>query len=154
MVDMEELLEYRQRLITKFNEAARRLENAGAASRPQEKPAGGGWNFHQVVSHLRDVNAEVYLPRLRRIQAEENPLFENFDAEAWMATHYDPDEPLPRLVEAFTQGCQETRDWLERLPPASWSRPGTHSSFGTRAFQWWVERALAHMEEHLTTLKA
>ena len=171
---MEALLEYRQRFLEKLSAAPDELRAALAGIRDPHAPLEeGGWNSHQIVVHtctcasagMRDVNAQVYPPRLYRILNEENPTFENFDGDAWMAAHYgsllgyhygsavgyhyDPNEPLETILAEFTRQCAEVADRLHSLPAEAWNRPGTHPSYGTHPLQWWAERMLAHIEEHL-----
>ncbi|HCC78610.1 MAG: hypothetical protein A2X25_09850 [Chloroflexi bacterium GWB2_49_20] len=151
---MEELLEYRQRMLNKLAEAPGLVETAVFNIKDQTQPLeAGGWNIHQVVAHMRDVNQHVYLLRLHRIIDEENPMFENFDGEAWMAEHYQPLEPIRNLVSEFREQCRSTADWLRSLPLEAWNLPGKHPSFGKHSLQWWVERTLAHISEHLAQLE-
>ena len=151
---MEGLSEYRQRLHDRMAAVVGELRAAlMAVLDPRAPLEAGGWNPHQVISHLRDVNEQVYLPRLHRIVDEDNPQFENFDVYAWMAAHYDPKEPIEKMLAEFTHQCIDTAEWLRHLPLEVWSRPGTHPSYSTRTLQWWAERALGHIEEHLATMK-
>jgi len=151
---MDELLEYRQRMVMKIANAAELIEAAILSNNDPTQPLeSGGWNLHQVITHMRDVNQHVYLPRLHRIIDEENPMFENFDGEAWMAEHYQPQEPIQKAVSEFKEQCQSSADWLKNLPQEAWNRPGRHPSFGKHSLQWWVERTLAHISEHLAQLE-
>jgi len=151
---MEMLLEYRQRFLERLSAAPDELRAALAGVRDARAPLEeGGWNSHQVAVHMRDVNAQVYPPRLYRILNEENPTFENFDGEAWMAAHYDPNEPLEAILAEFARQCAEIAGRLLGLSAEAWNRPGTHPSYGTHPLQWWAERMLAHIEEHLTQLR-
>src|SRR5665648_136212 len=114
---MEELLEYRQRIINKIATAPESIESAILRITDHTLPLeAGGWNIHQVIAHMRDVNQHVYLPRLHRIIDEENPMFENFDGDAWMAEHYQPLEPIGILSSEFNEQCNLTADWLNSLP--------------------------------------
>ena len=113
----------------------------------------GEWNLHQIVFHIRDVNAEVYLPRLKRIVEGWNPAFENFDGEQWMTTHYDAGENLDDMVNELTLQCEEIADWLESLPETDWERAGTHPSPGTHTLEWWADLTLKHIEEHLAQVR-
>ena len=81
-----------------------------------------GWNVHQLASHTRDVEIYVYGARMRRTVEEENPEFQDFDAEAWMAEHYDPNEPFGELLDKFMTSVQEAVDWLHTLPTEAWAR--------------------------------
>jgi len=150
---MEELLEYRQRMLNKLAQAGKQVERiVSKAKDPSQPLEPGGWNIHQVVTHLRDVNKQVYLPRLHHIVDEEDPLFENFDGEAWMAQHYQPREPILELSSEFGNQCESTAIWLGSLPNENWNRPGKHPTIGVHSLQWWVERFLAHITEHLVQL--
>lgn len=151
---MEELLEYRQRMVMKIASAPEKIEAAILRIKDPTLPLeSGGWNLHQVVAHMRDVNRHVYLPRLHRIIDEDNPMFENFDGEAWMVEHYQLQEPIRKLVTDFNEQCLSSADWLKTLPLEAWNRPGRHPSFGKHSLQWWVERTLAHINEHLSQLE-
>ncbi len=151
---MEELLDYRQRMLDKLAVAPAELRATIAAIPDPYAPLEeGGWNLHQLVVHMRDVNAQVYPPRLYRILDEENPTFENFDGEAWMAAHYAQNEPLEAILMQFACQCAEVTDRLRQLPAEAWSRPGTHPAYGTHSLQWWAERMLAHIEEHLEQVR-
>jgi len=147
---MEELLEYRKELMNGLfsapDELAKRMQTINDPFQPLEP---GGWNAHQVIVHMRDVNREVYIPRLKRILAEDDPLFVNFDGEAWMAAHYQVGEPLKDLLADFSLGCRSTADLLSALPASAWNRTGNHPTLGRHALQWWAERLLAHITEHL-----
>jgi len=57
----------------------------------------GGWNVHPLAAHTRDVDKLVYGMRARRTLEEDNPLFENFDGDAYMAEHYDA-QAIPQKV--------------------------------------------------------
>lgn len=113
----------------------------------------GDWNAHQILAHLRDVNREVYFPRLEQIINQVNPNFAEFDGVRWMQEHYDPAEPLEKLLNEFKGQCEGTASWLENLPAADWQRLGTHVSLGCHSFQWWADRMVAHIAEHLAQLR-
>jgi hypothetical protein len=147
---MEELLEYRQRMLEKVAKAGEQLEAAVSRIKDTSLPLEtDGWNTHQLVAHMRDVNLQVYLPRLHRIVEEDNPQFENFDGEAWMADHYQPGEPIQKIVAEFGESCRSSAKWLAGLPVEAWNRSGRHLLIGKHSLQWWLERTLAHISEHL-----
>jgi hypothetical protein len=150
---MEELLEYRQNLLNKLSGSTHQLESSILAAKdPMQPLESGGWNMHQVITHMRDVNKHVYLPRLHLILEQDNPMFEDFDAEAWMIEHYAPGEAMGSLVSQFGEQCQACSNWLGGLPVEAWNRPGKHPTLGTHSLQWWVERLLAHISEHIRQL--
>lgn len=114
-----------------------------------------GWNLHQLAAHTRDVEIFVYGMRMRRTVEEENPEFQDFDAEAWMAEHYDPNEPLIDLLDQFFKSVQQAADWLETLPTEAWARKSRHVMASGEIFtlEDWVERNIAHIGEHLETIE-
>ena len=153
--DMNELLDYRERLMSRLGAAADEFRAAClAVINPYASLEEGGWNTHQVAVHTRDVDKLVYGLRARRTAAEENPEFQNFDGDNYMAEHYDPNESLRELLNGFVESVEALVEMLKALPIEAWSRESRHATLGKGfALQTWVDRDLAHIEEHLETVK-
>ncbi len=150
---MKELLEYRVFLVNRLRQAAVEFCEACESLDPSKKY--GEWTLHQIASHLRDLNHLVYEKRVHEIIAEDNPLFENFDPEAWMMSHYEPHEPLKKVLDEFKGHVDHLCETLSALPVAAWSRESRHEMIGDRLpLQLWVERGLAHIEDHLLEIKS
>lgn len=151
---MEQLNEYRAHLLDRLEEAAREFRAVSQSVKEAHAPLMGGWSAHQIAVHTRAVETLVYGARIRRSVAEENPVFEDFDGEAWMAEHYDSSEPFAAILDGLADAVSQTVAALRALPPAAWSRPSRHATHGGGfTTQAWVERSLAHIEEHLETLR-
>jgi hypothetical protein len=152
---MKELLEYRKRLLDRFEQAADEFRNVClAVSDPFKSFQSGGWNVHQIAVHVRDVDNLVYGLRIHRTLEVDDPEFQNFDADPWMDEHYDRDEPLESILEEFTTSVHQTIERLRDLPPEAWSRESRHTVYGSGfTMQSWVERDLEHIQEHLETIK-
>ena len=152
---MKELEEYRKSLMEKLEEAAKAFRaECLAVTDPYVPLKDGNWNIHQIAVHTRDVNKLIYGLRARRTALEENPQFPNFDGEAYMAMHYDAKEPLSELLNSFVENVEALIELLRALPPEGWSRTSSHSTLGSGlTLQSWVEKDLAHIEEHLETVK-
>jgi hypothetical protein len=151
---MKELLEYREKMIQRFGEAAREFRAACEAVSDPFAKTEGGWNFHQIAWHTRDAEKLVYSERIFRTLNEENPEFKNFDADEWMAARYDPQEPFGKILDDFTKSVEDLLGVLAVLPQEAWSRESRHETQGGElTLQLWVERSLAHIEEHLKTVK-
>jgi hypothetical protein len=151
---MQELLEYRHRLLDRFGAALgefrRRCESITDPKQPLEP---GGWNAHQIAVHTRDTDRQVYGMRLRRTIEEHDPLFPNFDGEAWMLAQYDARETLASILDELTLSVKGQLDLLRALPSAAWARTSRHETLGSGlTLQTWVERGLAHLQEHLASL--
>jgi hypothetical protein len=84
----------------------------------------------------------------------DNPVFKSFDADTWMETHYNKDEPLADILSEFASNVERLCKTLKELPQPAWSRESRHDTMGGElTMQLWVERSLAHIEEHLQTIK-
>lgn len=152
---MKELAEYRANLIDRLTTAANDFRAACLAVKDPYAPLEpGGWNVHQIAVHARDVDQLVYGLRARRTALEDNPEFQNFDGEAYMAQHYDPKEPLDEMLDGFVKSVESLAEYLRALPKESWSRESHHATLGSGfTLQAWVERNLAHIQEHLESVK-
>jgi len=152
---MKELNTYRSQLINRLVDAANHFREACLTVKdPYAALEDGGWNVHQVAVHTRDVDKLVYGSRARRTAVEDNPEFPNFDGEAYMAEHYDANESLKALLDDFVKNIESFAGMLLQLPAEAWSRESRHATMGGGfTLQTWVERDLAHIEEHVTTVK-
>ena len=151
---MDQPTEYRQQLLARLETTLREFREAvETATTPTVPREADGWSVHQIAAHTRDVEKMVYGMRVRRTLEEDDPLFENFDGDAWMAEHYNPDEPLASILDELAGSVQEAVARLRGLPSAAWTRPSRHAAYGGGfTTQTWVERSLAHIEEHLKTV--
>jgi hypothetical protein len=151
---MRELTEYRRNLINRLVAAAREFQAECLAVKDAFTPlVPGGWNTHQVAAHTRDVDKLVYGARVRRTAAEDNPEFESFDGETHMAQHYSTAEPLEEILNELVNQVESLVGMLRDLPPQIWARGSSHVMLGrSLTLQSWVEKDLAHIEEHLKTV--
>jgi hypothetical protein len=152
---MNQLLEYRAKLIDRLEASAEEFRQACLAGGDPFKTTGeDNWNTHQLAVHARDVDKVVYGMRIHRTAEEDNPVFQDFDAGQWMSAHYDVDEPLASILDELSASVKETASMLRELSPEAWSRESSHEIYGGGfTLQTWVERGLAHIQEHLETVK-
>jgi hypothetical protein len=100
------------------------------------------------------VDKLVYGLRARRTALEDNPEFQNFDGDAYMAGHYDGNEPLDVMLNGLVESVESLAENLRSLPTEAWSRESRHATLGSGfTLQTWVERNLAHIQEHLETVR-
>ena len=150
---MKELAEYRVNLMKKLEDTAQAFrEECLKASDPYAPFDAAGWNVHQIAVHTRDVDELVYGLRARRTAVEDNPEFPNFDGEAYMSSNYNSSEPLDEILRSFVENVRALVELLRALPLEAWSRLSRHTTLGSDlTLQSWVEKDLAHIEEHLET---
>ena len=152
---MNQLLEYRAKLIDQLEATTAEFYAAcEAVGDPFKSVEEGGWNTHQLAAHVRDVDKVVYGLRARRTIDEDNPQLQNFDTDEWIADYYDADEPLASILDELSASIKEAASTLRGLPREAWSRESCHEIYGSGfTLQTWVERGLAHIKEHLETVK-
>ena len=152
---MKELSEYRRLLMDKLVASAKEFQVTCLSVKEPFKPLEeGGWNVHQIAAHTRDVDQLVYGKRAQRTTLEDNPEFENFDGDAYTRDHYSANESLQAMLEGLVNNVEALVGLLRTLPPEAWSRVSRHVKLGSGfTLQTWVERGLAHIEEHLETVK-
>jgi len=152
---MKELAEYRVNLMKRLEDSAMSFrDECLKASDPYGRFDGDGWNVHQIAVHTRDVDEMIYGLRARRTAVEENPEFPNFDGRAYMSANYNSSEPLDQVLSNLVENVQALVEWLRVLPVEAWSRISRHTTLGNGlTLQTWVERDLAHIEEHLETVR-
>jgi hypothetical protein len=151
---MKELLEYRKQLTARLVSASKEFQDACLALNDPFEPLDSSWNAHQLAAHTRDVHKLVYGLRALQTSREDNPEFQNFDGDAYMAKHYSADESLDDLLNGFVADVRDVTETLNALPVEAWSRVSRHATLGSGfTLQSWVERDLAHIEEHLATVK-
>jgi len=151
---MKELLEYRKQLVARLVTASKEFRDACLTVSDPFAPLEDGWSAHQIAAHTRVVDRLVYGFRARQTAGEDNPEFKSFDSDSYMAKHYDANESLNQVLDDFVKDVRELFEFLSALPVEAWSRVSRHATLGSGlTLQSWVERDLAHIEEHLETVR-
>ena len=113
------------------------------------RPAEGEWSQHECLTHLWICEQHIFLPRMRRIVAEDNPALPLVDEVALMQREWNPRRPRAELLREF---LADRADEMALLEPADWSRPGAHATRGPITLGWVVDYALAHTFEHMSQM--
>jgi len=153
---LDELHVYRQQLLLRLEQIPAGYESAlrtavEADIHPQMLTL--NWSLHQHLAHVRDAEKILFLPAIQRILDEEKPRLAEFDHKEWMATHYQAEELFENILQEIAILHRRFTQTLDDMAANGWGRPGRHPRLGLRTLQWWVERCLAHAEEHLTQIK-
>lgn len=107
------------------------------------RPGPEDWSIAEVVRHLVQGERDTFLPRLRRMLAEERPVFTSrAPAEG------DPLD-LPRLLEAFATARRQSVETLAGLDERGWGRPGVSPSRGPLTVETYARSMADHDTEHL-----
>jgi hypothetical protein len=71
-----------------------------------------------------------------------------------MAEHYSASTSLNEITDELVQNVERLAQLLRDLPADAWSRESRHVTLGHGfTLQTWVERDLAHIQEHLESIK-
>ncbi len=112
------------------------------------------WSATEIICHLRDVEAEVNHPRIRKVLNEENPFIPGQDTDRWAAERaYNRQDGLQAL-RAFTAARLENLDRLDGLSPIGWERPARHALFGPTNLHELVNIMAAHDRQHLSQMRS
>jgi hypothetical protein len=135
-------------LVVAALEANPRLLRALTADCPVEAarraPAAGQWSIADVACHLTEGDRDTFVPRLRRMLAEERPVFEPFDPEAWARERGHREGRVEDDLDAFATAWLQTVALLRDLAPGAERRLGLSSFLGPVT----LERHATHIVDH------
>ena len=79
-------------------------------------PKPGEWGLTEIVCHLRDVEREVNLPRVRRMLGESNPFLSGEDTDPWAEARGYHYQDGPEALGQFIAARLELISLLESMP--------------------------------------
>jgi hypothetical protein len=124
------------------------------ASRHGQRPPSGGFSLTEHLCHLRDLEREGFLLRIRRIVDEDMPELQEIDgttlAEERDYQAQDPGEAW----QGWRAAREETVAALRRALPAHAQRTGIFGGFGVITLQALAEGIAGHDEQHWAELSA
>jgi hypothetical protein len=94
------------------------------------RPAPKEWCLTEIACHLRDVEAEVNLPRLQMVLRETNPFLPGKDTDPWADERHYIQQDGPAALRDFVITRQELLYRLDSLQPEDWQRPARHAILG------------------------
>jgi uncharacterized damage-inducible protein DinB len=118
----------------------------------RRRPAPGEWGLNDVMAHLRHVETELFLPRLRRIASEDHPAFAAFSPEPWARERDRSLEPFDASLAAFEAARADTIAYLRALPAEAGERLGISGFFGPVSLLQYATHVADHDIEHLAQL--
>jgi uncharacterized damage-inducible protein DinB len=106
-------------------------------------PRAGEWSAGEVVRHLVEGDRDKFLPRLRRMLAEDRPRF------ATSPGAEGDDADLATLLAAFADARRHVVGLLAGARPEAWTREGISPSRGALSVEAYARSTVAHDTEHL-----
>jgi FMN phosphatase YigB (HAD superfamily) len=114
----------------------------------RRKPAPAEWCLTEILCHLRDVEREVNLPRLRKMLSEENPFLAGEDTDRWVEERNCAGQDGHQVLVNFISARKETLALLCGLQ-AEWSRTARHAIFGPTTLQELIGIVTGHDRAHI-----
>jgi FMN phosphatase YigB (HAD superfamily) len=114
-----------------------------------ERPAPAEWSLAEIICHLRDVDAEVNLPRLEKVTQQTNPFLPGADTDRWAEERNYILQDGRTALKSFTQERVKLVSLLETLSAEDWQRPARHAIFGPSTLQELVGFIVGHDRLHL-----
>jgi len=107
------------------------------------------WSLTEIICHLRDVDHEVNLPRLKKVMSEDNPFLPGVDSDPWAEERLYRLQDGKQSLHQFTDTRLEMLALLEHLTPTDWERISRHAIFGPTRLIELVEFIASHDRNHL-----
>ena len=113
------------------------------------RPAAGEWSVIEILCHLTDMDAEVNLPRLRKVLQETNPFVAGMDTDAWADARQYIQRDSMQSFHNFVTARLELIAFLESLSPDDWQRQARHAIFGPTCLHEMAIFAAGHDRLHV-----
>lgn len=120
----------------------------------RRRPAPGEWSLTEIACHLRDVEREVHLERLRRVVAGPDVFLQAADPDPLAETRAYQEQDGPAAFRDFLAARAALIEYLEGLPPDTWERTARHALFGTTRFSELVSLMIDHDRAHIDQIRA
>ncbi|MBN1146924.1 MAG: HAD-IA family hydrolase [Anaerolineales bacterium] len=113
------------------------------------RPQPNEWSLAEILCHLRDVDLEVNLPRVRKVLGTDNPFLTGEDTDRWAAerryAHQDGAQALVQFIAVRLKLLES----LETLEPQDWERTARHAIFGPTRLAELVNIIASHDKLHI-----
>lgn len=110
------------------------------------------WCQTEILCHLRDVEVEVNLPRLRKAIETSNPFIAGVDTDPWAEQRNYRQQSGEQALREFLQARLELICTLRELSPETWARKVLHAIFGPTSLQELSGIIAAHDRIHIRQL--
>lgn len=134
----------------------------GLASAPQAiadalRAAGGGpsegWSPTEVVAHLADTEV-VTGWRIRQVLAQDEPMIESYDQDAWAAALRYPLRDPEAALRSFAAQRAVNVEIMRLMPEDAWQRTFHHREYGRTTLGVLLRHKSDHDLAHLRQMRA
>jgi FMN phosphatase YigB (HAD superfamily) len=96
----------------------------------QVSPENEEWSLTEICCHLRDVDREIYIPRIQKVIQTDRPFLEAIDADAWAEERRYREQDGQQAFADFVTTRLELLEMIEAIPQAVWEKEIRHTIFG------------------------
>ncbi|MBC7835066.1 MAG: DinB family protein [Phycisphaerales bacterium] len=111
----------------------------------------GRWPVRVLLGHLADAELP-FVHRCRKAVAEANPMFCNWDEEAFIDSGLYNAQPIGAAIAVIHTVRLWAAGWFESLAPDDWNRRGLHSVRGEQTVRGMMWYYTWHLENHASYL--
>jgi FMN phosphatase YigB (HAD superfamily) len=113
------------------------------------QPKPGEWCLAEIVCHLRDVENEVNLPRLKKIMENNNPFLPGMDTDPWAIERQYISQDCLQALDAFILARKELLHHLSQIQMEDWGRTARHAILGPTRLQEMINIIANHDRLHV-----
>ena len=117
------------------------------------KPSSDRFSIRETIWHLRDVDREGFLPRLRRVLDEDSPFLPDVDGARLARERRYNDLDGTVALDDLKRGRRSAGEVLRTLNAVQLARPAELEQVGTITLGDLLDRWLLHDSEHLVDLE-
>lgn len=123
------------------------------AAQWKERPDAHDWSLTEAICHLRDVDAEVNLPRLNLLLNNDNPFISGAITDPWAIERNYQAQDGAEALRVWAGFRQQLIAELRTQPPTVWQRTARHALFGPSTLAEIMGWALDHDRLHLEQVR-
>ncbi len=120
----------------------------------RSRPSADQWNLTEIFCHLRDVEREVNLSRIKLVLRETNPFIPGMDTDPWAEQRQYIHQDGGRAFHSFLSARRELLGLLKNIPLEAWDRKARHAILGPTDLTELVGIIAEHDRLHIRQVQA
>jgi len=128
----------------------RALEPAAWTTRAQPEE----WALVEIIGHLRDLDADVNIPRVQTLMSENGAFIAGQDTDPWAKERQYIKQDGPGAFRDFVNSRMKLIGILKSLSREGWGRRARHTIFGPTGLQELVGFMAEHDRTHIQQVRA
>lgn len=109
--------------------------------------------IRRQLCHLRDIEAEGYIVRFKRVLAEQNPTLASIDTYALIEPRNYDRTDIAAALDAFTAARKQTMQILAAVEPEHFARRGAFEGYGEVTLAGLIHYLCSHDQQHLAGIQ-